>query len=115
MKIVNRKTFLHLPAGTVFSKYDSGNFGELCIKGETVGADFLQQKIAGAVWNSAIDESHDSLAEGDDSGDSIPMDFYHDTLDGLFEKNQRFAVWEPDNVAELIERLQLALKTSTAT
>lgn len=35
MRIVDRKTFLAMPIGTVFSKYEPCVFGNLCIKGET--------------------------------------------------------------------------------
>lgn len=115
MKIVDRKTFLAMPAGTLFSKYEPCVFGALEIKGDTLEncGDFGVQQIADAI------ECYDS---GDfglkctmmENGISVGLDLDCQGRDGLFDENQLFAVWEPKDVEALIERLSDALCTATS-
>ena len=55
MRIVDRETFLALPAGTVFCKFEPDIFGNLEIKGDSTTnaqgalADFWAQDLAGAI------------------------------------------------------------------
>lgn len=106
MRIVNRKTFLAMPEGTLFGKYTPCSVdGELAIKGETSGNDFWQQGFVG--W----------FADGHDSGDyldtlillenggSAALDFNCQDRDGLFDADQLFAVFEPEDMRALILRL----------
>jgi hypothetical protein len=109
MKIVDRKTFLAMPEGTVFSKYEPCIFSELKIKGANCGEDdFLVQEIADAVRMEDGESSFDMFTRVNDLRESVPMDLYCEGRDGLFDQDQLFAVWEDGDVAALISRLQHA-------
>lgn len=114
MKIVDRKTFLAMPAGTVFSKYEPCFFGELCIKGESLHTnDFLEQQIADSIECSGSQDFSDKLNDAAEFGGSLAMDFNCQGRDGCFEGDKvMFAVWERQDVCGLISRLRRALRDS---
>ena len=111
MKIVNRKTFLSMPEGTVFSKYEPCIFGNLMIKGETTksGNDFWAQGITGAIKSDSSEERFDILLAKGKTGESIEMDFECEGRDGLYGEEELFAVWEIRDVKALVKRLEEAL------
>lgn len=108
MKIVDRKTFLGLPPGTLFSKFEPMIFGDLSIKEETISdsEDFYYQQISDAVAWEYPGEFFDILYIAMKTGESLKMDFDCPTRDGLFDENQLFAIWERDDVMALISRLE---------
>ena len=111
MKIINRKTFLALPAGTVFSKYETGAFGPLTIKcSSDYGNDFLVQYIADAIKCTGSEDFVGRLDASEATGESMPMDFDCIGRDGCFEDWQLFAVWERADVEALIARLTKTLQ-----
>lgn len=111
MKIINRETFLALPAGTVYAKFEPHMFGETCVKGDTVaGVDWYYAGL-----NSPICTHNDTWADtilfnAMETGCSVSLDFETETRDGLFDQEQLFAVWESVDVRQLISRLQQTLK-----
>jgi hypothetical protein len=107
MRIVNRTTFLAMPAGTVYAKYEPCCFGELSIKVGNAGSnDFVLQGIVGAIKHDSSEEFLDLLeAAGKDSSISLEMDFDYTERDGLYDADQLFAVWEQEDVKKLIVRL----------
>lgn len=110
MKIVDRKTFIAMPANTLFSKYEPCFFGPLEIKGESIGEiDFYVQQIADAVDANNTEEFSEILFDAEENKASFKMDLHCEGRDGLFDDNQLFAVWEHDDVIALIERLQKLL------
>lgn len=113
MKIVDRKMFIAMPEGVVFAKYEPCNFGDLCIKGESItwenGNDFYYQDINAAVDSHSCGEFADKLFESQEKGTSVGMNFHVQGRDGLFDKDQLFAVWEPEDVRALIARLEETL------
>jgi len=109
MRIVDRKTFLALPEGTVFSKYEPCVFESLCIKGETWGNDFLVQYIDSALDVQNCGEFSEKLEASKENGSSVSMDFDCMSRDGCFDDDQLFAVWERSDVEALITRLAQAL------
>lgn len=110
MRIVDRYTFIGLPAGVIFSKYEPCVFGELMIKGESIifdnGNDFYYQNIADAIACNDSGEFSDKLFDSEASGTNLSMDFECESRDGLFDKEQLFAVWSSDDVAGLVARLK---------
>ncbi len=113
MKIVDRVTFLALPADTLFSKYTPCSMDELMIKGDSLTYDdFLCQQIADAIKHNAYGFSA-TLVDSRHNGTSISMDFDCQSRDGCFDADQLFAVWERADVAALIARLQRTLDTPT--
>lgn len=112
MKIVNRETFLALPEGILFAKYEPNVFEDLCIKGETWGNDFLVQQITDAIAYQGSDDFGDRLDESQSTGCSLPMDFNRLGRDGCFDDDQLFAIWERADVEALIARLAQTLEAS---
>lgn len=106
MKIVDRKTFMEIPENTLFAKWEPCWFGELMIKGETIGNDFIMQDIASAVKCNDSGEFAELCDHSAQYGVSLAMDFYCEERDGCFDEDQMFAVYERDDVLQLIERLK---------
>lgn len=110
MKIVDRETFLAMPAGTVFSKYAPCYMEDLQIKGESLPDDFCYQGIADAIEHAGSDGFSDRLREAELLGQAVSMDFNSQCRDGCFDEGQMFAVWERSDVLALIARLQETLE-----
>jgi hypothetical protein len=109
MRIVKRIDFVKLSPNTLFSEYEPCFFGPLMIKGETLpsGNDWCEQQIADAVSAHDDKEWTDKLFKAQESGDSIGMDFDYEGRDGSFDPDDRlYAVWEPQDVQHLINRLK---------
>jgi len=116
VRIVDRKTFLQLPAGTLFSKFAPDYFEDLCIKGETwwhrdedAAHDFLYQSINDAIRCNSSEDFSNQLDLAREFGQSIPLDLDCTSRDGLYDKEQLFAVWERADVEQLLVRLENAL------
>lgn len=120
MRIVDRKTFLTLPAGTVFAKFSpqpaDGSFRaltheEVAIKGDTVaGVDFVVQDLF--PWFEGCNDSRawsDAMIAMLDGKPSPPLDYDCGARDGLFDQDQLFAVWDVEDQRRLVTRLQAAL------
>lgn len=119
MRIVDRKTFLSLPSGTVFAKFgrqpkDGSHLNltlsEIAIKGETSYTDFCVQELI--PWFEGVSDSagHFAVFESMLKGEhSPPLDYECDGRDGLFDEDQLFAVWERDDLQRLLARLRTAL------
>jgi hypothetical protein len=111
MRIVNRKTFMAMPVGTVFSQFEPNHFGDLEV---FVGAlsscnDFLSARLTCEVDSSGSEENDRLLHNAVENGASFNLDFDTASRDGCFNDSQLFAVWERKDVEGLIERLQTAL------
>jgi hypothetical protein len=105
MKIVDRKTFLAMPAGTVYSKYKPSVFDAIEIKGESYPDDFWSTQISDSVKARDTGEMFAQLEKAE-AGESVELDFNTCYRDGLFDANQLFAVWDRADVEALIERLK---------
>ncbi len=115
MKIIDRHAFLALTAGTVFAKYEPHFFAPLTIKQATDGADFyVQDLIPEFVGNESEEDWTASLDAVEEGEASPPLDYDLIGLDGLLDRDQLFAVFEPRDVEALIARLQQALADSGA-
>ena len=115
MRIVDRTTFLALPAGTVFAKYAPQYFDELAIKGETSGPDFYVQQLVpwfeGAEDDASYSEAINAIMNGQPSP---PLDYHCEARDGLFDDDQLFAVFDELDLSALIARLQEAAETASS-
>ena|ERR1700676_5009623 len=116
MRIVDRKTFLSLPADRVFAKYEPHVCGHLSIKGNTMdGCNDFFVTLLDAVSSVDADSSSDTWdtlekagIESDTDGESgkeIKTEFSGITRDGLHEDGQLFLVLSADDVKALIDRL----------
>ena len=110
MRIIDRSTFLALPAGTVFAKYEPHFFAPLTIKHASEGPDFyVQDLIPEFVGNESEGDWTGTLEAIEDGEPSPPLDYELIGLDGLLDRDQLFAVFEPHDVEALIARLQQSL------
>lgn len=113
MRIVDRATFLTLSKGTVYAKYEPCWFGDLDIKDDTLSlvapGDWFYQDIVNAIDSTGGFDFAEQLDDSLANGSSVRMDFDGLGRDGLFEADQLFAVWEPQDVRGLIHRLHRAL------
>lgn len=113
MRIVDRTEFLSLPQGTVYSEFSPIVFDGLFVKASGAGAylnDWLYDDLIAPVECNGSDQFADILLEADaDSNKSFPLDFEYTGRDGTFEKDQKFAVYELDDVRGLIARLSECL------
>lgn len=113
MRILNLEQFRALPEYTFFSKYAPCVFGPLEIKGDTWSVDFLCQDIASAVEYEDTGEFFDKLEASRVTGSSIAVDLDGWYRDGLFDKDQLFAVWEAEDIAKLVTCLDLCALNAT--
>lgn len=106
MRIVNLKTFLELPAGTVFQKYQPCCTGELELKGDNVGSrDFCTSSMTGT---TAVDcPSSDAFTEAVERAyaEDVPLVQEIWMRDGMFEDDQMFMVWHEHDLYQLAGKL----------
>ena len=109
MRIVDRKEFLKLPENTVYSLFAPCVFDGLLIKASPANFmpnDWLYDDLICPVDADSSCASADVLLAADeDSSLSIQMDFNCTGRDGSFDQNQKFAVYEMDDIRGLIARL----------
>jgi hypothetical protein len=108
MRIVNRKTFLVLPPGTVFSEYEPCVFTGLFIKTETCrgGGDYCEQDLIGNVKCHDSGEFGEILEDARENGQPFDLDFNVDCRNGCFNFDQLYVVYETKDIQQLIERLR---------
>lgn len=113
MKIVDRKTFLQMPEGTIYAKAESLpslDFGPLEIKGETIGPDWYVQRLVGDfVGDNDGMEWADSF-EAMHKGEERAVDLDIVCRDGLFDDDQLFAVFDKADAESLLARIATALQ-----
>lgn len=108
MKIVDRKTFLDMPPGTVFSEYIPCCFGEWSVKGDTIIHDWPHD-----FWSRGLidldSEGSDDFAEklhrSQFKGESLELDHESEGRDGCYEGKQLYAVLEKKDLGGLIDSL----------
>lgn len=106
MKVVDRKTFLTLPAGTVFCRGGKWHFGELSVKGDSLSNDWSYWSpgwIDVDDWGDAIPKFEEML----ETGSSHPGNTA-EGRDGRFDDADLFLVFEKADLEFLISRLQNA-------
>ena len=122
MRVVDRKTFLTMPAGTVYAKIgdttgDTSHyyFGEVRIKDDQRGdSDWYS-----VGFTDGFTTAHDSGEWADHmerlyNGEEVEIDFETVDSDGLYDERQLFAVFSDAEVGALIARLQRARDDASA-
>ena len=114
MRIVDRATFLAMPAGTLFAKYAPCYYGEIAIKEDSLENDFIYQSLL-PNFTDTTDSGDwaDALDQMETAGASHALDYDRCARDGFFDADQLFAVFEPHDTAALIARLQQAQADAT--
>lgn len=107
MRIVNRQEFLAMPEGTLYSDYEPQVFSGLKIKGEKWGNDFIYQDLIVNVDCLSSGHLVDILVSAEQNRESFSLDFDCGCRDGLYEKDALFAIYEPEDVIGLINRLNM--------
>ena len=105
MKIVDLETFLGLPRGTIFLKYEPCFFEDLRSKRSSIGNDFCSEDITAEILCDDSDEFQKKLFSAHETGDSLLMDFDCGSRDGCFKSDQLFAVYEKSDLTMLIDKL----------
>jgi hypothetical protein len=134
MRIVDRTTFLQMPAGTLYAKFGGEPtearcyiFGDLCIKDESriQGAGPIETRGKPIDWHYVQtvpwpEDATDSMKWIDTvdgmlaGGESAPLDFGTLDRDGLFDEGQLFAVFSGEDARRLVARLQQAVASAYA-
>jgi hypothetical protein len=102
MKIINKTEFYKLPSGTLYNDFTPNVFMGLKIKLETLEndnyepIDFMYQEIIGNVELKCED-----VLSGE-----FKNDYNEPDRDGMYEKNQMFAIYDQKDVKMLIHKLQ---------
>lgn len=111
MRIVDRATFLALPPGTIYAKFNPCVIEAPAIKWATMGADFVTQDLVPSFegCTNGEDEFAVILAMVDEGQESPPVDYDCAGRDGLFDRDQLFAVWSAEDAKRLIATLQNAV------
>lgn len=110
MKIVDRKTFLAMPEGTVYCPYEPSVFGCLSIKSTSSANDFVYLDLSTAIRCTDSFDWSDKLDDSLENGTSLEMDFEGSyARDGAYVEDELYAVWEAADVQQLINLLQAAL------
>lgn len=114
MRIVDRKTFLSLPPGTIFAKYTPCMFEDWRVKDDTSGNDFYCRELVPTWTVAATDTSlyFDELrrAASEEVG---PLDFETISRDGCFDDDQMFAVLSPEDVKALAASIRTLVEHET--
>ena len=110
MKIFNRKDFLNLPDGVLFSDYKPVAFNGLRIKGRTIysgldAIDFIYEDLIG---NVEFDSTEDfvKIMDKAEKGEKFDLDFFCGERDGLFDDSALYAVYSNSEIIELSEKIK---------
>jgi len=105
MKIVDKETFLKLPSGVLFSFYQRIIFTDLCVKAETISetSDFSFLSIVGNVESGSSEDFFEKCERALEQGERLNLSFdMKDTIrEGMFNPEQKFAVYEKEDLAGL--------------
>lgn len=126
MRIVDRATFLTLPAGTVYAKWGSAGEGatkeqdlthdEVAVKGETVaGVDWVVLDLL--AWPEDCSNSFewaDAMHAAINGKPTAPLDIGEGGRDGFFDQEQLFAVFDRVEVERLVALFRNCLETAYA-
>lgn len=104
MKIVDLKTLLSMPIGTIFQKAKPCVLdGVEIFQGRIGESDFCSTHLNFLPGQSGIDDMFDY-------GASVPLDFEDAIRDAAHRHEQLFAIWERDDVQALIAQLAKTLQ-----
>lgn len=110
MRIINRIEFLKLPENTLYMSYEPQIYGDLEIKLESLQNDFyveyLHGFIEGTNCSGTNSEAHDYAEK---TGETF---IFSETSgrDGCFDDDQLFAVYDNEDIIQLINKLAKCLK-----
>lgn len=108
MRIIDKQKLMECPDGTLFCEYTPCVFGNWCIKHETIrdkkghGTDFIFKQL-NSLGGTAV--MVDTLDKALTEETSFSFDLEDTTRDGLYDDEQLYAVYENDDIGQLIRLL----------
>lgn len=110
MRVVNRMTFLTLPAGTIYCKGVEWAFDSLSVKGDSLANDWIYLDPS---WPSAFDagEACGLLWRSLESGSSFACEDAYGR-DGCFDEDAVFLIYEKEDLLTLRKYIDAALSHS---
>ena len=112
MKLLNREEFLKLE-DVLFCKYEPYTFDTLLIKGETRAYNDFYYKYLFRLKESDNDDASQSFILANQSFEESkegPIDLDSWYRDGLYDKDQLFAVFDNDEVKSIANQLLSLIK-----
>lgn len=111
MKIINLEEFRKLPEGIIFCKCAPCYLGSPQIKGRTLDGDFVCASLTDNVYfersSDELDAIYDDAIE---KGAEFRLYFESFGRDGLYEKDQLFAIYDKLDITQFISALANSLK-----
>lgn len=105
MIIVDRKTFLLQPVGTLFSEYEPCVFYGLFVKTGDCGEDYFEKELIGNVACNSSGQFADRLEHAQIEHTSIDLDFDITGRNGAFKMDQLYAIYEKQDIKQFIDTL----------
>lgn len=112
MRIIDRKAFLALPAGTIYCKGVRWAFDGLCVKGDSLANDWIYLDPAGPSAQDsgeAVDLLETSLATGSSFAGEDAMG-----RDGCFSEDAVFLIFEADDLLTLKSHIEAAISLASS-
>jgi hypothetical protein len=110
MKIVDRKTFLSLPKGTVYVKAAYGHISsEICVKESEPSHfkdDWYYSELAGDIDKEGMPDYNARTTWAIDSDSDFKFDTDVISRDGYFDEDQKFAIYDMEDIEQVINKLQ---------
>lgn len=110
MKILNKKEFLKLPSGVIYSEYEPVVFRELNIKLDTLGNDFIFINLVGNVNCDNSEDYVKILTDAEENKKSFSLDFECTGRDGNYNEDALYAVYDKEDLNSLIKTLESVYK-----
>lgn len=109
MKIVNRKQFLSLPDGIIYSQYESlGMIKGLYQKHKSYSNDWIYQDLLGNVDAEDSGEFADIMFNAEQGG-KFTIDLDCVERDGGFEESNMFVIYDKEDLNKLVVHLSETL------
>lgn len=106
MKIINKLEFFKLPAGVLYHEYEPCVFRGLLVKGDSWESDYIEMDLIGNIESQNSSQFVDILYEAEETGKSFNLDFDNYGRNGMFSNDQLYAVYEQEDLNQLIEFLK---------
>lgn len=100
MRIINRKEFLQMPKGTIYSKYIPCIFDGLYVK-TSDPEDYINDWVHVPLVNGFIKNSENNEA----NHEFFEFDLDGTVRDGLYEEKQIYSIYDKNDILKLIARL----------
>lgn len=107
MRVVDRKSFLAMPAGTIYCKGVPWAFEGMCVKGDSLINDWVYLDMAGPYARDS-GEANDLLQTSLETGSSFPCENAYGR-DGCFDDKEVFLIFEGRDLEALRAHIDEAI------